>query len=184
MTLPKVKMKEKYKNYIVQYQNSTPLFRKYKEACFLMQKQFPELKIVSGHVHPYGKDIVHYWLVDLDGNIVDPTSKQFSKIQDYQPFVSGPVNVGKCPYSKCKKDLFQNMQYVDDKIFLFYCNDMCKSNRETEDFRNHFWNPDELETLMFRVSIIGLITAPVWIPVVIVCEGVKGVKSIFAGKNK
>ena len=60
-------------------------------ACNEMLLVFPELKKVRGHYN----GISHWWCVDPDGNIVDPTAKQFSPGGTYTEY-HGPDPVGKC----------------------------------------------------------------------------------------
>lgn len=69
------------------------------QASREMKAAFPELEIVKGHVHcpePWGKR-GHWWLVDPEGNIVDPTAAQFPLIFEYEPYREGDeIRVGTC----------------------------------------------------------------------------------------
>ena len=70
-----------------------------------MDSAFPgELTAVPGHVFlvPCALNREHWWLVDMDGVIVDPTAHQFhgdyyggSSIVSYEPW-EGPLPTGKC----------------------------------------------------------------------------------------
>ena len=72
-----------------------------------MQKAFPYLGRVRGHVFlSTGLERPHFWLVDTDGTIVDPTERQFSsdyyghktKVLSYDPWdESQPEPTGMCP---------------------------------------------------------------------------------------
>ena len=42
-----------------------------------MQKEFPELRRVRGHYYDGVTRRPHWWLVGPDGDIIDPTAKQF-----------------------------------------------------------------------------------------------------------
>lgn len=67
-----------------------------------MQKVFPELAVVRGFVSvmvpgsPGRRG--HWWCVDPDGNIVDPTRGQFEcVVLDYEPYKEGDhVRLGRC----------------------------------------------------------------------------------------
>jgi hypothetical protein len=70
-----------------------------------MQDAFPELRIVRGHVRPYGVKIVgkphgypHWWLITPDGQIIDPTREQFPWVRlTYEPWdESQNEPTGKC----------------------------------------------------------------------------------------
>ena len=63
---------------------------KCKEACLLMQKDFPELKVTNGFVELafVEEPVTHWWCVTQEGVIVDPTSFQYeangSPIMSYE----------------------------------------------------------------------------------------------------
>ena len=43
-----------------------------------MKRAFPELKRIKGvYIEPNGKRNIHWWCVDKDNNIIDPTAFQF-----------------------------------------------------------------------------------------------------------
>jgi len=66
-----------------------------------MAAEFPELSRVRGHYYcPIWGERAHWWLVDPDGAIVDPTGSQFPSngIGEYVPWNEGdPEPTGKCP---------------------------------------------------------------------------------------
>ena len=71
------------------------------EATLDMQKVFPELTRVRGHYYcsSWGER-EHWWLTDKDGNIVDPTARQFPTKGHgvYDPWdESQPEPTGICP---------------------------------------------------------------------------------------
>lgn len=77
------------------------------DACEAMLLVFPELRRVNGVVFAkgnpdnpctrYPKEYPHAWLVDKEGNIVDPTASQFSLIGDiYYREIDVARKVSKC----------------------------------------------------------------------------------------
>lgn len=72
-----------------------------KERCEAMRVIFPELQMVRGHVLFRGrptKPEPHWWLVDSEDNIIDPTINFDIHLTEYQPHdESGPEPTGKCP---------------------------------------------------------------------------------------
>jgi len=66
-----------------------------------MQADFPELIRVRGQYHcPIWGERDHWWLKDPDGNVIDPTAKQFPSggIGEYQEWNEGdPEPTGQCP---------------------------------------------------------------------------------------
>ena len=86
-----------YNVWISEYAGDT--YRKCKEVTEEMQAIFPELHIAKGMVTilENGKDYQHQWLVDTDGNIVDPTKNQWVAILEYKEIKPGdPEPIGKC----------------------------------------------------------------------------------------
>lgn len=67
-------MKIKYKQWIEN--NVVDPKGKCKEYSNLMNSEFPELKKVRGWYY-LDRDIPHWWLVDENDNIIDPTIDQF-----------------------------------------------------------------------------------------------------------
>jgi len=75
-------------------------FGKCKEQSNRMQMKFPELLIAKGFVILSNmKKYQHMWLKDEDGNVIDPTAKQYTgyAVHSYQEIgEDDPVPVGKC----------------------------------------------------------------------------------------
>ena len=68
---------DKYKSWIEDNIKGSVL-GKCKEKCEQMLKSFPELKLIRGHYYcSLWGERSHWWLVDLSGEIIDPTSSQF-----------------------------------------------------------------------------------------------------------
>ncbi len=69
------------------------------KAAHDMAEAFPSLAVVSGHalcLYPWGKR-GHWWCVEPNGTIVDPTAKQFPAIGRYEPYTEGDdIRLGKC----------------------------------------------------------------------------------------
>ena len=99
------------------------------EATTAMQKQFPELRVVKGHVycpHPWGKR-GHAWCVDSEGNVLDPTVKQFPGIFEYEEWKAGDeVRVGKC--MDCGSDIWAQVESIDkEPARVTFCDSECES---------------------------------------------------------
>lgn len=79
-----------------------------------MSNVFPELTRVFGHVYVFGGGGMrgHVWLVDPDGNIVDPTASQYQHIFGYDHWTPGtPVRVGKC--MNCGDEIWEEVDTLD-----------------------------------------------------------------------
>lgn len=90
-------IKARYVEWINNYRGE--IYRKCKEVTEEMQIVFPELRIAKGMVTilDNGKDYQHQWLVDTEGNIIDPTKRQWVAIMEYNEIKSGDDEpVGKC----------------------------------------------------------------------------------------
>lgn len=84
-----------------------------KEATAAMVKDFPELKIVPGHVYTDWGKRGHFWCETEDGTIIDPTADQFNVIWDYEAFEPGQeVRVGKC--MNCGDEIWAAIQSLDE----------------------------------------------------------------------
>jgi hypothetical protein len=69
-----------------------------REVTKQMAKEFPELRRVRGHYYcwVWGEQ-AHWWLMDLDNRLLDPTADQFpSKGQGRYEEWEGPEPTGKC----------------------------------------------------------------------------------------
>jgi len=90
-----------------------------KKYVDLMQKEFPELKKVRGWYFS-GRDIPHWWCIDENNNIIDPTIDQFDdKNGVYLPIDEETFSepVGKC--------LNCGELYYDNKLNNF-CSGCCE----------------------------------------------------------
>ena len=61
----------------------------------MMHNEYPWLRSKYGTVVTLEGDFKHHWLVDVNGEIVDPTKSQFSKILEYI-VDDNPYDVKKC----------------------------------------------------------------------------------------
>lgn len=116
-------MEQKYKEWINSYVASRPRYANTGEpslrgmcveATSEMVAAFPELTRVRGFVRPGGQ---HWWCVDPNGNIVDPTVLQFPRPpREYEPFDESKADqlpTGKCP--NCGDHLFYKAQVCDEE---------------------------------------------------------------------
>ena len=80
--------------------NVTESYGKCEVVTEAMQEAFPELQRVRGHYYcPIWSERQHWWLVDPEGRIVDPTKSQFPSkgLGVYEPWVDGtPEPTGMC----------------------------------------------------------------------------------------
>ena len=88
-------MQEKYEKWIKE--NVTKPRLQCAEYTLKMQKQFPELKRIRGHYF-CDREHPHWWLIDEDDNIIDPTIVQFPSIDGiYIPWDETQKEpIGKC----------------------------------------------------------------------------------------
>jgi len=79
-----------------------------------------DLKPVRGYYHCWsiGKQ-AHWWAVDSDGNIIDPTIKQFPapRIGEYEPFD------GTCICAECGKEVDESVAKFDGRYA--FCSYKC-----------------------------------------------------------
>lgn len=92
-------MKTAYTDWIKD--NVTKTYGQCAEVTQQMADAFPELTRVRGHYYciVWGER-AHWWLVDSDGTIVDPTADQFPTkgTGHYEPWVEGSAEpTGMCP---------------------------------------------------------------------------------------
>jgi hypothetical protein len=100
------------------------------EATHSMQKQFPELKIVRGHVRLWDKydekiyKYPHWWLETVDKEIIDPTEKQFPNLLEYEEWDESLTEpTGKC--LNCGEYCFNYKQFCCEpceKSYIQYLN--------------------------------------------------------------
>ncbi len=95
-------------------------------ATLTMLVAFPELTRVRGHYYDaiWGERD-HWWLVDPDGEIVDPTAAQFPTkgTGEYMPWVEGtPEPTGMCP--NCGENCYDGRTCCSDSCnsaYAAYC---------------------------------------------------------------
>ena len=95
---------------------------KCKEFCEEILNKNPSLKLVRGHYYCpiWNTNEPHWWLKDKDGNIIDPTAKQFGSkgAGEYVEF-NGLVNC-----SECNKEMQEHeASYESNYIF---CSTKCQ----------------------------------------------------------
>ena len=77
-----------------------------------MQKAFPELILCRGYYSsPVDGTPSHWWLKTKEGEIVDPTARQFvmgtmGSYEEYDPKVHGELPIGKC--MNCGSEVFES----------------------------------------------------------------------------
>ncbi len=118
-------MKVEHSNWIAD--NVTETFGRCAEVSLLMMRSFPELKRVRGHYYcAIWGERTHWWLVDEDGSIVDPTADQFPSkgMGVYDEWDDDePEPTGKCP--NCGELVYSGNYFCDDKCALeFKCHIM------------------------------------------------------------
>ena len=101
------------------------------KATIAMMKEFPELIRVRGHViDGFAYKHEHWWLIDKEGSIVDPTAIQFSGILGYLPLdESQPQPMGKC--RECGDYVYPNPEGMTElcskkcsKAYMSYLNNI------------------------------------------------------------
>lgn len=94
--------KSAYDNWIRSYEQEiggpARTYAKCAEATQAMAERFPELMRVPGHVETSWGRRAHWWCKTPDGDIVDPTARQFpGGVFEYDEFKEGdPVRLGRC----------------------------------------------------------------------------------------
>jgi hypothetical protein len=95
-------------------------------ATLRMVAAFPELKRVPGHVltASWGRS-AHWWCLTPDGQIIDPTAKQFpDELVDYDPWVAGTeVRVGRC--MDCGDPIYARPEELDKPLTGIYSTSFC-----------------------------------------------------------
>jgi len=105
-------MKEEYQDYIDKLDKDN-LMGKCKEISEKMKEEFLELTLVRGHYYclVWGERC-HWWLVDENNEIVDPTALQFPTKGNgiYIPWVEGTEEpTGKC--LNCSALVYKEKQF-------------------------------------------------------------------------
>ena len=101
------------------YGQCVEVTRRMKESC-------PELERIRGHYYctAWGER-EHWWLIDSDGNVVDPTAEQFPSNGRgvYIPWNEGtPEPTGMCP--NCGEHCFDGDYFCSDKCgkeYVAFC---------------------------------------------------------------
>lgn len=89
------------------------------ETTLAMNKAFPELRRVRGHYYDaFQGERSHWWLVDEDGVIVDPTKDQFpdwrGEYVEWGDEEEEPT--GRCP--NCGEYVYGGKMFCDDNCAL------------------------------------------------------------------
>jgi hypothetical protein len=123
-------IKQQYRNWINNYiqKNNGNVKNHCTFATSEMIKAFPELKREKGYVWvitDFGsKSDEHWWCIDPDGNIVDPTASQYREVCFYEPYNEkdhGPLPTGKC--MDCGEYVYDNNTFCNktcEKLTMFY----------------------------------------------------------------
>lgn len=109
-------MKDEYVTWIKAYidRMDGKLLGRCKDAVEEMAKAFPELTKVPGHVYTDWGMRGHWWCKTADGEVIDPTAKQFGFIFAYEPWVPGTeVRVGKC--MECGDEIWKAVQTLEEE---------------------------------------------------------------------
>jgi hypothetical protein len=117
----------KYREGINNYNGD--IYRKCKEVSLEMQQVFPELRIAKGLVNIIedDKQYQHQWLVSPEGDIIDPTAKQWAGVYNYIEIKENdPYPIGKC--MNCGEWVFSDSDSAPfcsercAKEYIAYCN--------------------------------------------------------------
>lgn len=93
-------------------------------AVTAMHKAFPELRIAKGHVYTSWGMRAHWWLVNKDDEIIDPTARQFPALFGYEEWKPGDeLRVGKCV--NCGEEIYRAVQSLDDVKQESICSATC-----------------------------------------------------------
>ncbi len=93
---------------------------KCKEFCEELIKNDPSLTLVRGHYDCWSWGMqAHWWCVDKEGKIIDPTVDQFLKphVGEYIPF-NGMVECEQCHKQVKEEDAYMNGHHA-------YCSYVC-----------------------------------------------------------
>lgn len=122
-------MLETYGKWIDQIQG--PVAGRCKELSEAMHRAFPELRVVRGHyICPVSGHRPHWWLMAADGEIVDPTARQFVSggIGEYQPLdESQPQPTGRC--ANCGQHCYNAQVCCSDDCCREYADYCMGANR-------------------------------------------------------
>lgn len=123
-------IQSEYQKYIEDHHSTyESCYRQCAPASKEMQRRFPELQIVRGHVETLGGWISHWWLKTEEGEIVDPTAKQFRGILGYEEWVPGEeIQVGRC--MNCGDEIWRSVQNLEITKQECICSDSCAKSFE------------------------------------------------------
>lgn len=116
----------KYKEWISSYVKSVDGFTRGKcgHATAAMKLEFPELSIVKGFAHcEWGAD-QHFWCIDPEGYIIDPTASQFGPLGpfEYEELdLENPSDIARIPVGKC-------MECGERTFKSSYASEMCSKD--------------------------------------------------------
>lgn len=113
-------MRPEHAEWIVFFESACAYFvrGKCKQAATKMAREFPELRVAAGFAHwNAGREIrdQHWWCVDTDGTIVDPTRAQFTGPVMYEeldvndPKTRALVPTGRC--MDCGRDVYNHDRF-------------------------------------------------------------------------
>lgn len=103
------------------YPTSQACYACCKQATDRMIIEFPELKQVRGWYHcPIWGRRTHWWCVDPDGQIVDPTVRQFpshaiAHESFYEEYIDQPIPTGRC--LECGELLYHGATVCSDTCY-------------------------------------------------------------------
>jgi predicted nucleic acid-binding Zn ribbon protein len=113
-------MLAQYRDWIIANVRGTD-YGEWREVTARMLAAFPELRRVPGHYHcPFIGPRTHWWLVDADGGIVDPTVDQFPSrgLGEYVEWDGSPLPTGRC--LECGGDVYDGSSFCSDQ-----CGEIC-----------------------------------------------------------
>jgi tetratricopeptide (TPR) repeat protein len=116
-----MEMQKKYSNWIEKYRKMNKISNKCRDVTEKMVAEFPELTRKRGIIHLLNTEEnetrPHWWCVDPDGEIIDPTASQYPFVLEYEEW---DENHGE-PTGKC----LCCGNFVSD--FNTFCNDACET---------------------------------------------------------
>jgi hypothetical protein len=90
-----------YKLWVKQhYPNAKAATGQCHQAAKAMVKEFPELRLARGFVSTPDAELTHWWCVDQEGDVIDPTRHQFPLVFWYTE-ISDDHPLAKYPMKKC-----------------------------------------------------------------------------------
>lgn len=96
------------------------------EAVQKMKAAYPELVVKRGVVQTDHGEREHWWLVTAEGEVVDPTKKQFTFIFDYEELDD---NHPKCMYKRGRcKDCGEYYLIGKDSLDEDFCSTGCRKS--------------------------------------------------------